>query len=162
MKSVAFGLFATALVFSTVGCHHHRCHGGGIWQETKVKYKYKEERSSCSAPPCVLPCPAPVVPNCLPVAPVIDCPPPVFQCPGPITIMVQEEVCQPVTVCVPVYAWVWKHCQCRYVYLQVGARSECRMDRRLVTRQVTAYWSVGRGCYGWTDGRGNWRPHHGR
>lgn len=161
MKRFVFGLFAIAIAILSVGCHHSRCHSGGCWEETKVKYKYKYERRSYLAPSC-LPA-APVVPLCQPVVPIVPsvpCPQPLVACPGPVSVMVQEEVCQPVTVCVPVYRWVWNPCQCRYVYVQVGMRSECRMVRRLVSRPVTAYWSASRGCYGWTDCHGNWRPHH--
>lgn len=144
MKRFAVCLFVIASATMLVGCHHNRCHGGHWHEETKVKVKVKIRSSTDSCVP-------PVV-QCVPVVP----------CPPPITIIVQEEVCQSVPVCVPVYRCVWNPCQCRFVQVLVGTRTEFQIVRKVVNRQVVASWSSEHRCYGWTDYRGHWRPHHHR
>lgn len=163
MKRFAACLFVIVSSAMLVGCHHNRCHGGHWHEETKVKVKIRSRTDSCVPVAPSLP------PQCVPVVPVAPCPPPqcvpvvpVVPCPPPITIIVQEEVCQSVPVCVPVQRWVWNPCQCRFVYVVVGTRTEFQMVRKVVSRQVVASWSSEHRCYGWTDCRGHWRPHHHR
>ncbi len=160
------GVCAIALL-GLVGCHHHkRCHD--FESETTVYTKQTvrvSEHSSCGKqPPCMgqpapvlVPAPAPFMePSCV----VQPAPMPV--CPPPISIYVQDEICESVPVCVPVYRTVWEPSRCCYVQIIVGHRNEFRMERRFEHRYVYAHWSAHHGCYGWIDRRGCWRAHHGR